>query len=312
LKLDFSDEAGVPRKDDTDRLHKAERLANLQIDAMYKVVQDPDKKEHKEILVNTFGEHYNIKAISRRVRALKTEMVKVAKARDDSLKPSTIALTRTSTEGNSKTRTSRVHFSAKYHDDQTDAERAGTLIHEASHALFGAKDYFKKDGKQKMSRAQADKTEKNDKISGYLIGKQYTKLRDDPNSAMHENADSWKAFGHHAFNGHPHPLLGRPHPDGAPDPNPRPSKRLKLSPAPSTSGSSIKQKHSQVPSKPGPSRQRGRSPVRSTSPKRKARISPSKPAPSKRKQSPSSVAKERSPPKRTNSGRSRSPPAQKK
>ncbi|KAF8804009.1 hypothetical protein BYT27DRAFT_6705449 [Phlegmacium glaucopus] len=69
---------------DGDRVHEAARIANLQIDAMHKVVKHPHLEEHHKILVNTFGENYNIKAIRKHVNTLKHGTVKLSDLRDDS------------------------------------------------------------------------------------------------------------------------------------------------------------------------------------------------------------------------------------
>ncbi|KAF8803994.1 hypothetical protein BYT27DRAFT_7259448 [Phlegmacium glaucopus] len=185
---------------DAKRLDEANRIANLQIKAMHKVAQDPHREEHHKILVSTFGEHYDIKAIKAHVDTMRHGTVKVSDLRDEALPAKTFGKTRY--QGDSAS----VRFGSKFHLPQTtDEQRAGVLAHEASHALLHTKDYFLKDGKQPVPQKRTK--DPSTSISGGLT-QGYHELRKDPLSKMHQNADTWKAFGYHALNGKPHPKLG--------------------------------------------------------------------------------------------------------
>jgi hypothetical protein len=203
LKVDLGEKGdkGKYLEADVNRLHEANAIANLQIHAMHRVVQNPDREEHKKILVNTFGKHYDIGAIKGHVDKLMTGTVQVADVRDKSMPNSALAKTKYSGKPNAN-----IRFGPAYHDSKkTNHDRAGTLIHEASHALLGTKDFFKKSDKTAIVNKSDAK--KGDAISGYMNQYRYKLLRDDPKSKMHQNADSWKAFGHHALTGKPHPHL---------------------------------------------------------------------------------------------------------
>lgn len=203
LKVDLGQKGdiGKYREDDVHRINEANRIANLQIQAMHRVVQDPTLTEHRKILVNTFGKHYDIRAITGHVDQLRKGTVQVTDLRDKSMLQSELGKTRLAGKPDAS-----VRFGPSYHGPKmTDGSRAGTLIHEASHALFATKDYFSKHDKRPIKN-KSDAV-KSSSISGYMNQYRFKELRADPQSKMHLNADSWKAFGHHALTGKPHPYL---------------------------------------------------------------------------------------------------------
>jgi len=239
---------------DGDRLIEANRIANLQIDAMHKVLQNPSQKKNKKILRQTFGKNFDYNAIKRHVDDLKTGTVKVSDVNSAAMPGGVRAKTSNSGEPRAS-----VSFGPDYHDPtkMSDNGRAGTLIHEAAHALFGAKDYFAKDTKQPISKSQYKKN-LGLSMSGYMAGADYHKLKGDGFSQMHKNADSWKAFGYHALNGKPHDHLNMRFPLASPATSSR-------SPQRAASGG-----RSQSPAA-GPSRRKGSpSPSRGRTPQRAA------------------------------------------
>ncbi|KAF8876879.1 hypothetical protein CPB84DRAFT_1795533 [Gymnopilus junonius] len=122
-----------------------------------------------------------------------------------------------------------VLFGPDYHDpDQTsDTGRVGMLLHEATHALFGTKDYFSKNDKQAVFKSD-HQSKPHAGLSGCKSNKilasnmtliksilsdmaegEYHQLKKVEFSEMHKKADSWKAFGYHALHGKPHPHLNK-------------------------------------------------------------------------------------------------------
>ncbi|CAA7262866.1 unnamed protein product [Cyclocybe aegerita] len=91
----------------------------------------------------------------------------------------------------------------KFHE-RTHDQRVGTLIHEASHAVGGTRDYFTPDKSGKMRAISGKETAKlgpgPGKLCGYL-GKNFEELRDKASSVMHLNADSYKLFAYTIHHG---------------------------------------------------------------------------------------------------------------
>lgn len=100
---------------------------------MSNVVQDPHTPYNKLILDQTFGKGHNLVQIRKNVNALKAGVVNIAKVRAH-LNDKTYAWARHGDRA--------LELDHKFYTLKTDRERAGTIIHEASHALFGSKDNF--------------------------------------------------------------------------------------------------------------------------------------------------------------------------
>jgi isochorismate synthase EntC len=120
-------------------IHAEVQAANKQIEAMHTIVNNPEKEEHKAILNEHFGEHHNIKQITQYVNRLKTGTVKIGAIKDTTLAKVVIATTRKmDTDPN-------IRFGNTFHSEEskrTPKDAAGTLIHEASHALLKTKDHY--------------------------------------------------------------------------------------------------------------------------------------------------------------------------
>jgi hypothetical protein len=114
--------------------------ANEQIDAMHTIVDGHENPKHKAILNEHFGEHHDIEAIKAHVNMLKTGEVKIGAIKDNLKKSTTIAVTHP--------KTGVIRFGTPAHSAKRPAKStAGTLLHEASHALLQTKDHYYREEK---------------------------------------------------------------------------------------------------------------------------------------------------------------------
>ena len=99
---------------------------------------DPHKEEHKKILVHNFGEHHDIDQIKEGVKKLKEGKIGVNNVRKQGVSGKASISTSGSSAG-------LVTFKDGFHKLKTDDDRAGTFVHEASHALVGTLDRYRED-----------------------------------------------------------------------------------------------------------------------------------------------------------------------
>jgi hypothetical protein len=119
-------------------IHADVQAANQQIDAMHTIAHDHEKPEHKAILNEHFGEHHNIDAIKQHVATLKTGEVKIGAIKDTAM-----GSQYAKTKWGPGTTNPKVHFGGLSHTaGRTAQDTAGTLVHEASHALWQSKDHY--------------------------------------------------------------------------------------------------------------------------------------------------------------------------
>ena len=104
-------------------------------------IANKENEEHKAILNQHFGEHHDIEAIRKHVNMLRTGEVKIGAIKAVDLDP----LCAASTTG--KPGSKIVKFGPYIHSaGKTTQDTAGTLIHEATHALWGTRDRYQRVG----------------------------------------------------------------------------------------------------------------------------------------------------------------------
>ena len=122
-------------------IHAEIQAANEQIDAMHTIVNDYGNKEHKAILNEHFGEHHNIDAIKKSVTLLKKGKVNVGAVSDAEIPEYVSAHTYMEPPQS-------IWFGPHFHSPKrTTQDTAGTILHEASHALLQTGDRYKRVGK---------------------------------------------------------------------------------------------------------------------------------------------------------------------
>lgn len=104
---------------------------------MSQVVKNHERPYNKLILNQAFGKGHDLEEIKQNVKALKHSDVMISTVRGH-LDKNTFAWAHSN---------GKIEFDHKYYTLKTDRERAGTLIHEASHAILGTKDNFVHDSK---------------------------------------------------------------------------------------------------------------------------------------------------------------------
>ena len=126
-------------------IHVEIQVANKQIIAMDAIVRDHKTKESKEILKEHFGEHYDIKAIEKSVTLLKNGKVGVEAVNNTKIPEHVNAYSVTY-----KGLPQKIGFGPSFYSpDRTTQDTAGTILHEASHALLQTGDRYKRVGKGK-------------------------------------------------------------------------------------------------------------------------------------------------------------------
>lgn len=114
------------------------------------VSKNPQDRGNRKILVKSFGENHDIKAIQSGVAKMHSSTIQVASVNSDPKEGSAATIRPDNT----------LQFSKTFFNDRTPSERTGTLIHEASHALLGAHDYFENHSNPQdmkaISRTKAD------------------------------------------------------------------------------------------------------------------------------------------------------------
>ena len=105
---------------------------------MQAVLNGPNPETNPHV-VNAFGANPNIPAIKDTVGKLENGRILVPHTDPD---PKL-------TQGGTRTDNKHVTFGSTFYDDKATPpdQRAGTIIHEASHAIAGTVDHFQKDGK---------------------------------------------------------------------------------------------------------------------------------------------------------------------
>lgn len=93
------------------------------------------------ILTKALGPNYDIEKIKAGVKIMQHSTVNVGTVRSD-LGPGINAMTSIDRTPDGR-KSATLHFDHNYYMHKTDRERAGTLIHEASHALLRTKDELK-------------------------------------------------------------------------------------------------------------------------------------------------------------------------
>ncbi|KAF9523506.1 hypothetical protein CPB83DRAFT_862810 [Crepidotus variabilis] len=122
-----------------------------------RVAHFPENPENHAILVEVFKKDFMI--------FIDTIRKNVETIRDGKLVIADINSAKTDLAATSP-KTNEVHIGPKFHSlGRTDDQRARTLIHEASHALAGTKDYFAKSDGKPISKKEAKRVPH---ICGYL------------------------------------------------------------------------------------------------------------------------------------------------
>jgi hypothetical protein len=178
-------------------LRKANKEANSQYKHMERVMAHPTKPKNAAVISKSFGDKANLHAIGENVQRLKkkTLLVKTVNEPFNPKRPDQIAFTRARVD-----QKKHLHFADHFFNSLTPLGQAGNLVHEASHALLNTKDHFSKDeqgGKlHPVSQHEADWSV-HPAWSGYLHS-DFEGLRAHGSYIMHQNADSYRAFGHYA------------------------------------------------------------------------------------------------------------------
>ncbi|KDR84163.1 hypothetical protein GALMADRAFT_151166 [Galerina marginata CBS 339.88] len=185
------DSFGDHEPEDEAILQEANHEANDQYIHMLRVLDHPEDASHKRIITKSFGPEPELGEIRKNVKLLISEDLKVGDVRlPEGFNPGVL--------GYMIPGVNTLHFTHEFYSDLSKKGRAGTVIHEATHALFGSKDYFTRDtgpkGIQPISKADAKHVPHH---VGYLHA-DFDMLKNKASGVMHKNADSYLAFGHYA------------------------------------------------------------------------------------------------------------------
>ncbi|KAF8881040.1 hypothetical protein CPB84DRAFT_1873596 [Gymnopilus junonius] len=182
-------------------VHAAVNEAHNQIMNIKKMMDEnhPDLHAH---LTNAFGPNYNKEEIHKTINRLATGKIDIAQtnAPNDEGNETTNAIAKHS----SGAQADRVVFYEKFHRKTLDAQ-AGTVIHEATHALARTKDHFREDPNQPGKfEAVSSKHEGNPGVmKAYAHSEHFDHLKTHASEVMHQNADSYMVLAHTVKHGLP-------------------------------------------------------------------------------------------------------------
>jgi hypothetical protein len=195
---------GTPQYDaDAGRVNQAVTDAHAQIQLMHTAIHNPTVPAHKEAIEKAFGKNPDMDALRNHVNTLRDGHITVSHVRSNQLGDHTLASTNPAT--------GEIRLGSAFHE-ATDKERAGTIVHESTHALGNTRDWWSKnDAGTYTSHTNADRPD--NALSGYhhlstglhMPGKhpnkQFQTLRAENSPQMHLNADSWRHFGNKLTSG---------------------------------------------------------------------------------------------------------------
>ncbi|PPQ73233.1 hypothetical protein CVT26_015036 [Gymnopilus dilepis] len=158
-------------------------IANKQIKNMDAVNNGPNSQAHPAV-IKAFGKNANVDAIRANVGRLATEKIKIPHT--DPVNGVTQGATRIMPPGQK----AEVSFGHVFYGSNAHV-RAGTIIHEAAHAIHGAVDHFDANGNPHPQGSVFDKaTAKVGYKDSHL-----DELKEKHSENMHHNADSYRVFG---------------------------------------------------------------------------------------------------------------------
>jgi len=187
-------------QEDSARIDKAVGDAHTRIEAMHTAINNPTDPIHAKAIEKAFGKTPDMAALRTHVDALRAGHITINNARSGNLDANALAATNTATK--------HIRMGAAFHDQLTDQQRAGTVIHEASHAILGTKDVWEKDASTNQWTAPEGvigqtkgallgyHRESGFHLPGMHPNKQFKQLRAENSPQMHMNADSWATFSH--------------------------------------------------------------------------------------------------------------------
>ncbi|KAF8150241.1 hypothetical protein B0H34DRAFT_180863 [Crassisporium funariophilum] len=163
---------------DRTRVKNAVDDAHGMVGNMQHVLDSPNPQSNRHI-VKAFGHNANIPAIQHTVDALHNGRIKVPN-------PDPIH----TGMGHTNMQTGHVGFGSAFHSPSTtDRERAGTVIHEATHALAGTVDHFSAHSGSPHGAGQQKHTDHVGYADSHL-----DHLKQTNSHNLHHNADSYRVF----------------------------------------------------------------------------------------------------------------------
>jgi hypothetical protein len=172
---------------------KAVSAANEHIDEMHNVITNHHVSHNWKLVQDAFGRNPNVPEIAKNVEHLRNGQIQIAHLNKPSRKPTSMAST--------DMKTNHISLKPGFYDKRRDSHaaeheyRGGILIHEATHALFGAHDQFSKDSGRPLGSNEADKLGADRKWKGYAHSADFETLKKENSRHMHTNADSYNKFG---------------------------------------------------------------------------------------------------------------------
>ncbi|PPQ69169.1 hypothetical protein CVT26_003543 [Gymnopilus dilepis] len=161
------------------KIKEATEIANKQVHNMQAVLNGPNPKAHPAV-VKAFGTNANIPEIKANVEKLANGKIVVP-----SPEPAA-GITQGATNVNDK----KVTFGSAFFNSDAKT-RAGTVLHEATHAIHGAVDHFDQHGNPHPQGTTFDRTKAQ---VGYKDS-HMEQLKAQASHNMHHNADSYRVFG---------------------------------------------------------------------------------------------------------------------
>jgi hypothetical protein len=129
---------------------------------MHRVIKNPHHPAHQSIINEAFGPNPNLKKIGENVEQLRHGKISIEHLHHGNLGKGVYADT------SERHRTVRLGSDFHWHH-QNDESRAGTLIHEAAHALFDAHDHFSKGPNSKgLTTSEAHRAGR-EKLTGCML-----------------------------------------------------------------------------------------------------------------------------------------------
>jgi len=167
--------------DNKAKINEAVNVANGQIKNMQAVLNGPNPKSHPAF-VKAFGTNGNVDEVKKNVNQMAEDRPKLRIPGADPVSGVT--------QGATNTATKDVSFGSVFFQSNA-KERAGTVIHEAAHALNGAVDHFDQNGNPHPQGSTFDKSKAQ---VGYKDS-HLDQLKAQASHNMHHNADSYRVFG---------------------------------------------------------------------------------------------------------------------
>jgi len=200
----------VEEQEHANNIHVATAQAHEQVLHMQNLLNQPDEIAHPH-LVNAFGEGYNKAMIKATVDHLAAGTIHIGNVNQPNVGESE---RHTAETWGSQTDHPRISLMSKFHEMNPDA-RAGTIIHEATHAIDDTRDLFSahpSSPNKFMPLHPQDEANKraqgHDVKAGYHhdsgtgeLTQDFKDLRNNAGKVMHKNADSFKVLAHTATHG---------------------------------------------------------------------------------------------------------------